>query len=285
MHAASASKEDLALGARAATSGWQAELALRFARNGRGTRLVGRQHRGPLLVQRPFYPEGPDVCHTVILHPPAGIVGGDELRVQVQLDADAHTLITTPAATRWYFSRGIPARLEQHARVADGAILEWLPQETLVFDGAYAAMQTRIDLARGARFLAWEMLGLGRPACGEVLRSGRTDFRFEIFRDAQPLLLERWSFDGGEPAGLMGHTAWATLLASPAGDAELKAARTALAAAGAGIRAATLQRDVLVVRALAAGTGALRGLMASLWEALRPLIIGRPAVRPRIWDT
>jgi urease accessory protein len=285
MRGLAASKEDLPLSEPSAASGWQAELALRFARTGRGTRLVERRHRGPLMVQRPFYPEGPDVCHTLILHPPAGIVGGDELNVGVELDPDAHALITTPAATRWYFSRGIPARLEQYARVGDGAVLEWLPQETLVFDGAHAAMRTRIDLAGDARLLGWEIMGFGRPACGEKLRSGVADFRFEIFRDAQPLLLERWSFDGGEPAGMMGHTAWATLLASPAGEPELAAARAALATGDEGIRAATLQRDVLVVRALAAGTETLRGLMASVWEALRPLVTGRPAERPRIWDT
>lgn len=268
-----------------APAGWKAELALRFARTRNGTRLVRRRHRGPLVVQRPFYPEGAEVCHTLLLHPPAGIVGGDDLGVDVELDAGAHALLTTPAATRWYFSRGIPARLDQRVRVASDAALEWLPQETLIYDGAHAAMRTRIDLAEGSRLIAGEILGLGRPARGEALCSGRTDFRFEIFREEKPLVLERWRYDGGEPCGFQGYTAWATLLAAPAGEAELAAIRDALDPTAGVIHAATLQREVVVIRALAHGTERLRAWMAALWEVLRPRVLGCVAVRPRIWDT
>src|SRR5580765_6083218 len=81
--------------------GWQAELALRFAHRGARTVLASRHQRGPLMVQRPFYPEADGVCHTYVLHPPAGIVGGDQLNLSVTLEAGAHALITTPAATRW----------------------------------------------------------------------------------------------------------------------------------------------------------------------------------------
>src|SRR5205085_6360717 len=87
--------------------GWQAELRLRFncdapgpLRPGR-TRLVERQHRGPLVVQRPFYPEG-DPCHVYLVHPPGGVVGGDALRIDATVDPGAHALITTPAATKFY---------------------------------------------------------------------------------------------------------------------------------------------------------------------------------------
>ena len=77
--------------------GWRAELSLGFTaepvvdgpRDGAPaaplTRLTTRAHRGPLVVQRPFYPEGPGVPHVYLLHPPGGIVGGDSLRVEVSV--------------------------------------------------------------------------------------------------------------------------------------------------------------------------------------------------------
>jgi len=101
-------------------SGWQAELALRFAPRGDRTALVARRQRGPLTVQRPFYPEPQGICHTYVLHPPAGIVGGDDLRMTFDLETGAQALVTTPAATRWYFSKGIEARPSPTARRSNG---------------------------------------------------------------------------------------------------------------------------------------------------------------------
>jgi urease accessory protein len=268
-------------------SGWHAELDLRFEYRRERTVLATRQHRGPLTLQRPFYPEANGICHAYVLHPPAGIVGGDELMLRFALAARAHALVTTPAATRWYFSRAREAAVEQHATLADGATLEWLPQETLLFAGAHARLATRIDLAGAARFLGWEILGLGRPACGEAFRDGRVDFRFELFRNGTPLVLER--VRGGEDGvpGMREHAAYATMLATGADDTTLTAARAVLAAVdhAAATAAATLIGDVLVVRGLAAHCEPLTGIFTRLWSALRPLLLGHVAVPPRIWHT
>src|SRR6185369_6129537 len=99
-------------------------------------------------------PEGPRVCHVYLLHPPGGMVGGDELAVDVVVAADAHALLTTPAAAKVYRTNGAPVRQTQRLRVADGGTLEWLPQETILYDGARATLDTRVELARGARFIA-----------------------------------------------------------------------------------------------------------------------------------
>jgi len=265
--------------------GWQAELALHYQFRRQRTVLAARRQHGPLMVQRPFYPEADGVCHTYLLHPPAGIVGGDDLRLSFDLDAGAHALLTTPAATRWYFSRGREARVQQQARLADGAILEWLPQETLVFNGAHARLATRIDLQGDARFCGWEVLGLGRPACGETFVDGRLDFRFEIFRQGRPLLLERFrGGDGGLP-GLRGHAAVATFLATAADVKTLEQARAVLAVAPQVLCAATLLGDVLVARGLAARCEPLMTAFSQLWSQLRPSLLGRMAVPPRIWQT
>ncbi len=266
-------------------AGWRAELALRFAYRRERTVLADRHQRGPLLVQRPFYPEADGICHTYLLHPPAGIVGGDRLRVSVDLEAGAHALVTTPAATRWYFSRGREAQIVQYARLAEAATLEWLPQETLLFDGAHARLTTRIDLEGDARFCGWEILGLGRPACGEEFYNGRLDFRFEVFRHGQPLLLERLRGGPGGVAGLRGYPACATFIATGANTTALERAREILGAAPDALCGATLIDSLLVARGLAPCCEPLMTAFSELWSALRPLLLGRAAMPPRIWRT
>ena len=87
-----------------ATTGWLAELELEYAVRRDKTCLVRKKQRGPLTLQRPFYPEG-DICHSYILHPPGGVVGGDTLEITVQAAAKSHCLITTPGATKFYRSK------------------------------------------------------------------------------------------------------------------------------------------------------------------------------------
>src|SRR5262245_14402851 len=119
-----------------ASAGWLASLDLEFARSGSRTVLARRSHVGPLIVQRPFYPEG-DVCHVYLVHPPGGVVGGDTLELRARVHDGAHALITTPAATKFYRSEGRMARQVQDIAL-DAAIFEWLPQETILFADAHA---------------------------------------------------------------------------------------------------------------------------------------------------
>lgn len=266
-------------------SSWRAHLELHFAPRRERTALWRRRQRGPLLVQRPFYPEGDDVCHAYIIHPPAGIVGGDRLGLSVTVDSGAHALLTTPGATRWYFSREKPAHFIQDLTVGAGAVLEWLPQETLLFDGAHARLATRVTLAERSRFIGWEILGLGRPACGEDYRDGTLDFRFELHRADQPLLLERLRDIGGVLPNLRGNTAVATLMALPADDAALEAARTVAATETDALSGITRIGDRLLCRAVAPHCQPILRLFHRLWSELRPRVLGRPAVAPRIWQT
>src|SRR4029077_12089900 len=117
---------------------WHAHLALGFARTDACTRLVRRTHEGPLVVQKPLYPEGGDVCQCIIVHPPGGIAGGDRVELHAVVEAGAHAQLTTPGATRWYRNAGPPEKQRIAFHVAEGASLEWLPQGTIVFDGAHA---------------------------------------------------------------------------------------------------------------------------------------------------
>lgn len=266
-------------------TGWSAALALDYAvRNGR-TAMVARRHHGPLTVQRPFYPEPGGVCHTYPLHPPAGVVGGDSLALSLKLAEDAQVLLTTPGATRWYRSSGATADWAQQCRLAPGAVLEWLPQESLLFDGARARLSTRVELAPGARFLGWEMLCLGRPANGERFTRGSLDQRLEIYRAGQPRLLDRLCSRDGAVAGMRGHAATAVLIASDASAAALDQARAVCADARGALCAATLLDDFLICRGLAASIEPLAATWRALWSALRPIIVGRAGIQPRIWRT
>ena len=133
-----------------ARAGWRAHLQLEYAVARARTALTRRTHSGPLIVQKALYPEGPDVCHTLILHPPGGIAGNDTLAVDLKLNDGAKVLITMPGATKWYRTADTPATQKLNARVGMGATLEWLPPETIVFDRAAVRMQTSIDLHGGS---------------------------------------------------------------------------------------------------------------------------------------
>jgi urease accessory protein len=267
-------------------AGWRAALALGFeARAGR-TVLAHRTQQGPLLVQRPFHPESNGTCHTYLIHPPGGIVGGDWLELDADASAGTRVLLTTPAATRWYFSAAREARLTQRLRVASDATLEWLPQETLVYDGAHARMETRVELASGARFIGWEILGLGRPARGERFTTGQLDFRFEIHRDGVPLLLERLRATDGQLPGMLGCSSAGTFLAAGADECLLARVREILPEPADDLLAgATLIGDLLLCRALGAQCAVLAELFRCVWQQVRPAVVGSHAAEPRIWRT
>src|SRR6478736_2504397 len=126
-------------------TGWRARLALAFERRGDRTVLARRHHEGPLVVQKPLYPEGDGVCHAIVLHPPAGIAGGDAIELSLRAGEGSSVLVTTPGAAKWYRSPGPTASQRISIEAAAGSTLEWLPQENIVFDGARADIAWRAD--------------------------------------------------------------------------------------------------------------------------------------------
>jgi len=271
-----------------ATESWRARLRLAFElRRGR-TVLAAKHQSGPLTVQRPFYPED-GACHLYLLHPPGGVVGGDRLEIEIEAASGTHALLTTPGATKLYRSDGPVASINQRLQVADGARLEWLPQENILFAGTRARLETEVRLLGDGRFLGWEIHCLGRPASGETFTRGNTDLALRIFRDEHPLLLERLRVRDGMglegPSGLRGHPVTATLLATSARDPDVEAARAELAEHPETLGAVTRLDDLLVARVLGHSTEAVREQLTRLWRALRPRLIGAPPCAPRIWST
>jgi urease accessory protein len=271
---------------------WQASLALGFARRDDSTILVRRDHRGPLRVQKPLYPEGPGVCHAIVLHPPAGIAGGDRLDIRIEADVAAHALLTTPGAGKWYRSAGAQAAQQVHARVGAGATVEWLPQESIVFSGAEAQMFTQVELDADARFIGVETLCFGRRASGETFERGSLRLATDIWRDGQLLWRERGIIAGGSkllasPIGLAGFSVCSTVLAAgvelpPEALVACRAAGSTEAGAQWGV---SLLPRLLVGRYLGDSAEAAREWLLQLWAALRPAMSGREAIAPRIWNT
>ena len=268
---------------------WRAELELGFERRSERTVLATRRHDGPLAVQKPLYPEGGDVCHAIVLHPPGGIAGGDELEITVRAADRSHALLTTPGATKWYRTAGPWASQSLTIEVADGACVEWLPQETILFDGALAATRTELRLSGSARYIGWEVLCLGRGGSGERFARGACRLETALRRDGRLLRFERGTIEGGgtlldSPAGLAGDPVCGTLLASAEGlEALLAPCRDLQPESGAG--AVTLLPGVLVARYLGGSSESAKGYFSRLWAVLRPAVAGREAVEPRIWST
>lgn len=263
--------------------GWQASLALRFCHTPEKTLLHAARHVGPLTVQRPFYPEE-ETCHLYLLHPPGGIVGGDELTIDVHLEAHSHALITMPGASKFYRSTGALARLDQHFTLDEHATLEWLPQDTIFFPGANAALRSVFHLQRSSTLLAWELFCLGRPVIGETFSHGRIESRLEVWLEGEPLLIERQHLADGDLTPVAEHPWIGTLLFYPASETLLEEAREALATLEH-FAGATLTDGLLSVRFLAHDNLICQQAMREIWQRLRLPLTAKAPCPPRIWHT
>lgn len=276
----------------AEAAAWHGRLNLGFARHGETTALVERQVCMPLALQRPFYPEGPQVCHALLLHPPGGLVGGDCLEMNLDLQIASEVLITTPAAGKWYRAEREAQQLVR-IQLAREAHLEWLPQESIVFDGAHAHQRLHIELAAGATWLGWDITRFGRSASGEQFRCGYWRAWTEIWRAGEPLWIDRQQLVGGSRLldrayGLarqpvMGTFVWMGRTVKPA---LVDSARESwLALAGSGEAGVTRLPLGLLCRYRGPSSSAARQWFATVWDLLRREYRGRAAPVPRIWST
>lgn len=263
--------------------GWLATMRLGFRPQGRKTVLYHRCHSGPLMVQRPFYPEG-EICHVYVLHPPGGLVGGDQLAVEIHLEREARALITTPGATKFYRSAGLSAVLRQQFYLKAQSSLEWLPQDNLFFPDVQAKLYTHFHLEEGAKLFAWENLCLGLPVMNKSLNRGTLVTQLQIWQAGMPLLHEHLRIINGDLSILANYPLVATLVVAPANSRLLQLARkvTEYQPTAAG---ATLLDTLLVVRILSHNNLHMQTVLRRLWRILRPEVIGRISCPPRIWST
>lgn len=270
---------------------WEARLELGYRRRAERTVLASRSHVGPLRVQRDLYPEGPGTCHTIVVHPPGGIAGGDTLALSARLAERSAALLTTPGAGKWYRTQGLAAQQRLDFDLAPGSSLEWLPQESILFDGAVARMRTCVRLAGDAAYTGWEILCFGRTASGQRFASGALSQETEVFADGERLWAERAQLSGDDalfasPVGLRGHAVCGTLLAAgrEISNAGLAACRDVPAGAHASAGVTRLPR-LLIARWIGDAGEDARRYFSALWARLRPEMRGCTAIEPRIWST
>ena len=271
---------------------WLGQLNLDYRRDGERTIALDR-HTGPLRVLQRLYPEGPGVCHHVLVHPPGGIVGGDVLQVDAHLACGSHALITTPGATRFYRSEAGLAAQRVRLDLQPGARLEWLPLETLAYPGCDALNQVEMSLQGDAELIGWDVCALGLPAAGQAFDHGRIAQKLSV----HGLWLEQSLIDAADtrllnsPVGLDGQRCLGSLwLASgqPLGrertERLLEVARAVLPDSGAVRVAATSPNpNMVVVRATAALVEPLMAVFQTVWAPWRAAAWGLATEAPRIW--
>jgi urease accessory protein len=286
---------------------WKAGLYLSFAAERGRSVLKEMAFNGPLRVQRPFYPEGAgdgryaEPAHGYILHPPGGLVSGDELEIKITAGAGAHALLTTPSAGKAYKADAfsVPQRQRVRLRLEDGAV-EWLPRETIVFSGANADLSLDVEMNGGSSFIGWEILILGRRAGAKPFDAGRARQRFRLERDAVPLIFDQLAFDAGDALargafGLDGRTVLMSFWAvggDGGGDAIREAAEalkdrlaeTPAAKDTRGGAAASCGSGFLLMRYLGDSGRAARELGLLAWKTVRPVLLKREIHPPRIWE-
>ncbi len=273
------------------TSHWQGSLDLAFRPQGDRTQMYRTYAKAPLKIQRPFYPENPAVCHSVSLHTAGGMVGGDRLSQQINLDRGSRALMTTVAATKVYRSNGLEAEQKIKMTLGDRAVLEWLPQETIVFNNAQYRQHTRIDLAPTASLIAWDIVRLGRSARGETFIGGAFGQNLEVWQNQQPLWIDRLWLPGNERIwhsenGLAQNPAIATLICfSPQIEPEIIAQlRQCTPSEAAKVGITQTQGGGLLCRYRGQSTAAARQWLIQIWAMLRQSLWQTPVCIPRVWQ-
>ncbi len=277
---------------------WHADLELEVKQSAAGSRLSTYRRNGPLHVQKAFYPEGPDLAHLYLLHPPGGLVSGDSLVVNVNIAPSSAGLITTPGAGRLYGAREDACKQVQNnfLNVESESSLEWFPMETLFYSGANGVSHTRVDVAEGGSFMGWDIASLGLPASNQPFVEGELRQSFEVHYAGQLEWLERWRFNANDStflnsrAGLAEQSSNGLFIAGPFKTAlpkdvldRLHQQCDALRREKRGYAGVTQVAEWLAVRYVGPSATHAREHFVKAWHELRPLLINRTACPPRIW--
>ena len=296
---------------------WTAAIHLRAEASEKRTTIRRQRTEGPLQIQKVLYPEGDDVAHVFLLHPPSGIAQEDELDIQVDADEGSHSLYATPGATRWYKVSTAalgPSRQNTHVNIRGGAKVEWLPYENLYFDQTWAENRLTIKIESGSHLLGWDIHQFGRTSCQEPWSGGRVRNTLSLYLDDQLFWTESgyWTQDSIARSGdhhrlgsfSITGSLWAygptlsekhyeTVAASLpqddiciAGLSQIKAPSMPQRDAGAlSSDTPTNTESLVVMRLLSNDPERARQVCERTRTALRPLMIGKSASDLRIWAT
>jgi urease accessory protein len=273
---------------------WRADLKLDYTLESQ--RTVARYlHQGPLRILQSLYPEGDQVCHNVLVHPPGGLVGGDTLDIQVNVAEGAHALVSTPSATRFYKSGGQAALQQVTATLEPGARLEWLPLEAIAYNDCEATNRAIFNLAPTAELMAWDVTALGLPSSDMAFTKGHFQQHLEI----PGVWLERGNLRGDDtrwlnsPLGLAGQKCLASLVFASGNNIEPQRAAQALEAAREVLEAHPLRLQagitcahpqVIVLRVMSPLVEPSMDLLKQVWAVWRLTLWALPSTPPRIWS-
>lgn len=274
----------------AESNNWHGSLNLVYAQHQEKTQVISSQMKAPLKVQRPFYPED-GICHSVVLHTAGGIVGGDRNELSFHLQPNAQALITTATASKIYRSNGLQALQNIRMQVDADAYLEWLPQETIVFDGAIYRQDLHVELAPGAKWLGWEITRFGRTARKERFLTGDWKSHTEVWQQGVPLWIDRQWLPGGEKiidsfhglAGfpIVGSLAWIGQAVEPE---IVEKARILFPYNSSSQGGVTRLPMGLLCRYRGSSTTEVRNWFTEVWQLLRFLLVERSICLPRVWQ-
>ena len=273
---------------------WRADLKLDYTLESQRT-VVRYLHQGPLRILQSLYPEGDQICHNVLVHPPGGLVGGDTLDIQVTVAEGAHGLVSTPGATRFYKSGGHPALQQVVAHLAVNAKLEWLPLEAIAYNDCEATNRAIFNLAPSAELITWDVTALGLPSSDMAFTQGHFQQHIEI----PGVWLERGNIRGEDtrwlnsPLGLAGGKCLASLVFASGSAIDSDRTTQALEAARevieshplrlqAGITCAHPQ--VIVLRVMSPLVEPTMDLLKKVWAVWRHTLWDLPSTPPRIWS-
>jgi urease accessory protein len=264
----------------------EGRLALSFRSRGGRTAIARLEQAGCLRARLPR-PERGALAGAVTMNTAGGIASGDRLATSITWEAEAAATVSAAAAERVYRARSgeAPARVSTRLEVADGALAEWLPQETILFDGARLERSLTVALGAGASFLSVEALVFGRTARGEAMRHGEVHDRVELRREGRLIHADAVRLEGdvsrtlARPAVAAGGVAVATIIrVGPDGEAARERLRAAFACVTGAEAGASLREGVLLARIVARDGAALRRSVLAGLAALRQ---DRPV--PRVW--
>jgi urease accessory protein len=264
-----------------------AEIA--FARDGRVTALARLYQRAPCRVLFPDAEQG-DPPLAALLTTSGGLAGGDEIRIGVAADAGAACTIVSQAAEKVYRSLGADAVVMTTLAVGPGAYLEWLPQETILFDGARLKRRITATLAPEGRLLACEMIAFGRAARGEHLIGGRWFDAWEIRRGGALAWTDAIALEDdvgvalASPLAFAGAAAYATAVYVGADAERHLATARGLVESGASRGGASQVGGVLLARFLGGSAQAVRADLVRYLCGMRNAVAGLPARLPRLWQ-
>ncbi|WP_105050966.1 urease accessory protein UreD [Psychrosphaera saromensis] len=284
---------------------WLASLSLEFSLTPNGSQLTRTKRNGPLSVQKAFYPEGRDCAHIYLLHPPAGIVSGDELHIDIQVNEQAHCLVTTPGANRFYRAREDltigDSKQVQHCGISvkQAAKCENFPLETIVYEGADGFNTVDVYVDSDSSYLGWDITCLGLPSSGQLFKHGSYTQLNRVYCEDRLIYHDRISIKPDNQihqhiAGLNNHSVFATFMAYAAKgqitDADnkmlIEQLRDCMIAADAQHKVSVSQiRQLLIIRYLGDSAEECKALFIILWQTIRPLYLNKAANVPRVWHT